>query len=115
MYKLPELGGEVIWAMPERNRFFLCEVFPYGSIVEETASKDILEETGDDNGFKMLGDPPFPSWTNCNFGKGTLRQKLLFGANFLTLQIWQIAKSFNGWFVGGIKKVFRPTLLFVGS
>ena len=87
----------------------------HDSIVEETASKDILEETGDDNGFKMLGDPPFPSWTNCNFGKGTLRQKLLFGANFLTLQIWQIAKSFNGWFVGGIKKVFRPTLLFVGS
>ena len=31
---MPELGGgvgwggEVIWAMPERNRFFLCEVFP---------------------------------------------------------------------------------------
>ena len=22
-------GGEVIWAMPERNRFFLWEVFPY--------------------------------------------------------------------------------------
>ena len=33
LYNLPELGGgggEVIWAMPERNRFFLCEViFPY--------------------------------------------------------------------------------------
>ena len=30
LYKLPELGGrgEVIWAMPERNRFFLWEVFP---------------------------------------------------------------------------------------
>ena len=31
-YKLPKLGGggggEVIWAMPERNRFFLWEVFP---------------------------------------------------------------------------------------
>ena len=22
-------GVEVIWAMPERNRFFSCEVFPY--------------------------------------------------------------------------------------
>ena len=54
---------------------------------------------------------PFPSWTNCNFGKGTLCQKLLFGANFLTWQIWQIAKSFNGRFVGGIKKVFRPHLV----
>ena len=30
LYNLPELegGGEVIWAMPERNRFFSCEVFP---------------------------------------------------------------------------------------
>ena len=31
MYKLPERrggGGEVIWAMPERNPFFSCEVFP---------------------------------------------------------------------------------------
>ena len=28
---MPELGGgggEVIWAMPERNQFFLCDVFP---------------------------------------------------------------------------------------
>ena len=24
-----EGGGEVIWVMPERNRFFLWEVFPY--------------------------------------------------------------------------------------
>ena len=33
LYNLPELGGgggEVIWAMPERNRFFLWEVFPKG-------------------------------------------------------------------------------------
>ena len=32
LYNLPELGGgggEVIWAMTERNRFLLCEVFPY--------------------------------------------------------------------------------------
>ena len=31
LYNLPELGGgggEVIWEMPERNRFFLWEVFP---------------------------------------------------------------------------------------
>ena len=31
LYNLPKLGGgggEVIWAMPERNRFFLCEVVP---------------------------------------------------------------------------------------
>ena len=36
MYNLPELGGggggEVIWAMPERNRFFLWEVFPYEKV-----------------------------------------------------------------------------------
>ena len=33
-YNLPELGagGEVIWAMPERNQFFSCEVFPYHSL-----------------------------------------------------------------------------------
>ena len=30
LYNLPKLGEEVIWAMPERKRFFLCEVFPYG-------------------------------------------------------------------------------------
>ena len=34
MYKLPERrgggGGEVIWAMPEINRFFLCDVLPKG-------------------------------------------------------------------------------------
>ena len=24
--------GEVIWAMPERNQFFSCEVFPYHSL-----------------------------------------------------------------------------------
>ena len=32
LYNLPELGGgggEVIWAMPERNWFCLAEVFPY--------------------------------------------------------------------------------------
>ena len=30
LYKLPELwgGGEVIWAMPKRNQFFSCAVFP---------------------------------------------------------------------------------------
>ena len=30
LYNLPELGGGGggIWAMPERNWFFLCEVFP---------------------------------------------------------------------------------------
>ena len=36
LYNLPELGGggggEVIWAMPERNRFFLWEVFPKPSV-----------------------------------------------------------------------------------
>ena len=35
LYNLPELGGggggEVIWAMPERNQFFLWEVFPYSN------------------------------------------------------------------------------------
>ena len=29
MYNLPEMGGEVIQAMPERKHFFLMEVFRY--------------------------------------------------------------------------------------
>ena len=36
LYNLPELGGgggEVIWAMPERNRFFLWEVFPISEVI----------------------------------------------------------------------------------
>ena len=60
------------------------------------------------------GRPLLPPGRIATLLKGLFAKLLitmLFGANFLTWQIWQIAKSFNGWFVVGIKKVFRPHLV----
>ena len=38
--------GEVIWAMPERKRFFFCEVFPQSANqIEFVFRKDLLDMT----------------------------------------------------------------------
>ena len=51
---MPELGGggggEIIWAMPERNRFFLWEVFPNIDDDNGHGDDDDDDDVDDSNG-----------------------------------------------------------------
>ena len=66
-------GGEVIWAMPERNRFFLAEVFPYPRIASCFQEKEnvfwvnAMYYQGRENVFSENVSPALSSFITCYF------------------------------------------------
>ena len=45
---MPELGGSLIWAMPESMRLFSADVFPYGA-VRNHVNNDKNDDDNDDD------------------------------------------------------------------